>query len=95
MAVVKVKSVATQRFWGLYQALPSDVQKLAVRNYHLWRHNPNHPSLHIRRLQGSDNRFTIRVGDQYRALGTMAGEEMICVWIGSHADYERLVGSRG
>lgn len=95
MAVLKVKSVATQRFWRLFQALPSDIQKLAVRNYRLWQQNPHHPSLHFRRLQGSDDRFTIRVGDHYRALGKMVGEEMIWVWIGSHADYDRLVGSPG
>ena len=95
MAVLKVKSVATRRFWELFQALPSDVQKLAVKNYRLWRQNPSHPSLRFRRLQGSDDRFTIRVGDHYRALGQIAGEEMRWIWIGTHADYDRLVGSRG
>jgi len=95
VAVLKLNSVATRRFWELFQALPPDVQKLAVRNYHLWRQNPSHPSLRFRRLQGSADRFTIRVGDHYRALGKMAGEEMHWVWIGTHADYDRLVGSQG
>ena len=93
MSVSKVKSAATRRFWELYQALPSEVQNLAVKNYHLWRRNPNHPSLHFRRLQGSEDRFSIRVGDHYRALGRLAGEKMIWVWIGTHSDYDRLAGS--
>jgi len=66
-----VKSAATRRFWELFQALPSEVQNLAVKNYHLWRRNPNHPSLRFRRLQGSEDRFSIRIGDHYRAIGRL------------------------
>ena len=88
-----MKSTATRRFWGLSQALPSEVQDLAVKNYRLWRRNPHHPSLRFRRLQGSEDRFSIRVGDHYRALGRLAGEKMIWVWIGTHSDYDRLTGS--
>ena len=93
MAVSKVKSIATRRFWGLFQALPSEVQNLAVKNYRLWRRNPHHPSLGFRRLQGSRDRFSIRVGDHYRALGRLAGDKMTWVWIGTHSDYDRLAGS--
>ena len=93
MAVSGVRSVATRRFWELFRALPSEVQDLAVKNYHLWRRNPNHPSLRFRRLQGGEDRFSIRVGDHYRALGRRAGQTMTWVWIGTHADYARLVGS--
>jgi hypothetical protein len=88
-----VKSIATRRFWDLFQALPSDVQNLAVKNYYLWRRNPHHPSLRFRRLQGSENRFTVRVGDHYRALGRLVGDEMTWVWIGTHSDCDRLTGS--
>jgi len=88
-----VKSVGTQRFWELFRALPVEVQDLAVKNYHLWRQDPRHRSLRFRRLQGSQDRFTIRIGDHYRALGKQTGETMIWVWIGTHSDYDRLVGS--
>ena len=88
-----MKSTATRRFWELSQALPSEVQDLAVKNYRLWRRNPRHPSLRFRRLQGSEDRFSLRVGDRYRALGRLAGEKMIWVWIGTHSDYDRLTGS--
>ena len=76
MAVSKVKSIATRRFWELFQALPFEVQDLAVKNYDLRRQNPRHPSLRFRRLQGSEDRFSIRVGDHYRALGRLAGEKI-------------------
>ena len=93
MATASVTSVATQRFWELFQALPDEVQNLAVKNYRLWQRDPRHPSLRFRRLQGSEDRFSIRVGDHYRALGRQAGEKMIWVWIGTHSEYDRLVGS--
>ena len=43
----------------------------------MWRRDPNHPSLRFRRLQGSEDRFRIRVGEHYRAIGRLAGGKMI------------------
>jgi len=88
-----VNSIATRRFWALFQALPDDVQQLAVKNYRLWRRDPHHPSLHFHRVQGSADRFSVRVGDHYRALGTLTADTITWVWIGTHGDYDRLVGS--
>jgi hypothetical protein len=88
-----VNSVGTRRFSDLFHSLPSDVQELAIRSYHLWRRDPRHPSLHFRRLQGSGDRVTLRVGDHYRALGGLTADTVTWVWIGTHAEYDRLVGS--
>jgi hypothetical protein len=92
VAAPEVNSVATRRFWDLFNALPGDAQNLAVKNYHLWRRDPQHPSLRFRRLQGSADRFTVRVGDHHRALGKLTANTMTWVWIGTHAEYDRLVG---
>ena len=73
--------------------LPRDGQELAVKSYHVWRRDPHHPSLHFRRLQGSADRFTIRIGEHHRALGTLKGDTITWVWVGTHAEYDRLVGS--
>jgi hypothetical protein len=89
-----MKSVATRRFWELFGALPVDVQKLAVKNYRLWRENPNHPSLRFRLLKGSKDRFTIRIGDHYRALGRVDSKTITWIWIGTHAEYDQLVSSK-
>ena len=88
-----MKSVATRRFWDLFHALPTDVQRLAVKNYRLWQRESEHPSLGFRKLQGGQDRFTIRVGNHYRALGKLSGDTVIWVWIGTHAEYDRLAGS--
>jgi hypothetical protein len=93
MAAARVTSVATHRFWNLFYALPANVQALAVKSYRLWQRDPHHPSLHFRRLQGSADRFTVRIADHYRVLGTLIADKMTWVWIGTHADYDRLVDS--
>jgi hypothetical protein len=76
-------SRATRRFWKLYQELPESVQWLAVKNYRLWRDNPRHPSLDFKKLAGQGERFSIRVGDHYRALGHKISDGYEWVWIGS------------
>jgi hypothetical protein len=93
VAAAQVKSVATRHFWDRFHALPKEIQELAIKNYELWRSNPHHPSLRFRRLQGSADRFTVRVGDHYRALGLLKTDTMVWVWIGTHAEYDRLVES--
>jgi len=88
-----VKSIATRRFWALFHALPGDAQQLAIKNYHLWRRDPHHPSLHFRRLQGGADRFSVRIGDHYRALGILTADAITWVWIGTHGEYDRLVST--
>ena len=75
-----MRSQATPRFWHRLKDLPTEVQRLAVKNYRLWQANPNHPSLRYRRLEGTENLVTLRVGDHYRALGLL--ETGIVHWIG-------------
>ena len=84
-------SKATRRFWKLYQELPELVQRLAVKNYRLWRDNPRHPSLDFKKLAGSGERFSIRVGDHYRAVGHKISGGYEWVWIGTHEGYNKLV----
>jgi hypothetical protein len=34
----------------------------------------------------------LRVGAHYRAIGVQSSEEMLWFWIGSHADYDKMIG---
>ena len=86
-------SVATPRFWDLFHALPAEIQNLAIKNYRPWREDPHLPSLHFRRLKGSADRFSVRVGDHYGALGKLTAETVTRVWIGTHSEHDRLAGS--
>jgi hypothetical protein len=85
-------SRATERFWRLYRQLPGTVQELAVKNYKLWRDNPRHPSLHFKKLAGDNTRFSVRVGNHYRAIGQTTAGGVEWVWIGTHEDYNKIAG---
>ena len=86
-----MKSKGTVRFWSLYQALPFAIRELARKNYHIWKTNPHHPSLRFRRVQGRVDLFTVRVWSDYRALGQLVNDQITWVWIGTHAEYDRLL----
>ena len=84
-----MRHLASPRFWALYHALPADVRDLADKNYALLKSDPRHPSLHFKRL---GELWSVRVGDHCRALGTDVKEGIYWVWIGTHAEYDRIVG---
>jgi hypothetical protein len=90
-----MKSKATRRFWRAYTDLPVHAQTLANKTYELWRQNHQHPSLHFKKLKGGGNRFSVRVGDHYRALERLMGDTVESVWIGTHEDYDKLIAQHG
>lgn len=80
---------ASPDFWVCYRSLPQSIQKLGDRAYARLKDNPQHPSLHFKKV----GRFwSVRVGSHYRALGVEAADGPVWFWIGTHADYDRLVG---
>lgn len=82
---------ASARFWQAYDALPPEVQRLADENYELLKRDPRHPSLHFKKV----GRFwSVRVGLHYRALAVQQETDLIWFWIGSHAEYDRLIQQR-
>jgi hypothetical protein len=84
-----VNSTCTGRFWQFFNALPTEVQELARKNYKLWESDRRHPSLRFKNLQGKI--WSIRVGDHYRALAEVEGEQITWIWIGHHSEYDRLI----
>lgn len=85
-------SKATRRFWKCYAELPEPVQRLAIKNYQLWRAKSRHPSLDFKKLGGRGERFSVRIGDHYRALGHQIENGVEWVWIGTHEEYNKLIG---
>lgn len=84
-----MRHLASPRFWALYHALPADVRDLADKNYALLKSDPRHHSLHFKRI---GELWSVRVGDHYRALGTDVKEGIYWVWIGTHAEYDKIIG---
>lgn len=76
-------------FWQCYDALPAPVRALADKQFRLLSADPHHPSLHLKRV----GRFhSARVGVHHRTLGVDIPEGILWFWIGTHAEYDRLVG---
>ncbi len=80
---------ATKRFWDSYKKLPEEVREIADRSYAVLRENPGHPSLRFKKV---GDFWSARVGIAYRALAIADDDGFIWIWIGSHDDYERLLG---
>lgn len=88
-----MKHSASKRFWGRYAELPDDVQRLADKSFELLNADSTHPSLHFKKL---GKLWSVRVGLHYRALAAEVDDGLLWFWIGTHAEYDRLVaGSRG
>ena len=80
-----MRHLASPAFWEAYEKLPAAARELADKNHALLKNNPQHPSLHFKKV----GRFwSVRVGLRYRALATKIDGDMF--WIGSHADYDAL-----
>jgi hypothetical protein len=83
------QSFVSERFWKLYCELPSHVQRLADKQYELFREDPFHPSLHLKHV---GDVWTVRIGHSHRAIGYRDGNRFYWGWIGSHETYNRLLG---
>lgn len=80
---------ASKRFWRHFNDLPSELQQLARDNYELLKANPQHPSLHFKRV---GKYWSVRIGSDFRALGIDSRNGILWFWIGTHEEYERLIG---
>jgi len=79
-------------FWRAYAALDPRIRDAAKRAYTLFAENPAHPSLRFKKLAGYEDVWSVRINEQYRAVGQRNGETVIWVWIGSHNDFDKLFG---
>ncbi|WP_017294364.1 ParE family toxin-like protein [Geminocystis herdmanii] len=78
-----------RKFWLFYNQLPKDIQQLADVSYELLKTNPSHPSLHFKKV---NKYWSVRVGKAYRALGIEVKNGILWFWIGTHGEYDRLIG---
>ena len=86
-----MKSVTTRRFREAFSKLPEPVRQQARRAHRLFRQNPSHPSLALKKVDEEKNTYSVRIGLGHRALGRMDGDTIVWFWIGPHAEYERLI----
>ena len=81
---------ASPAFWECCKQLPDAIRALADKNFALLKDDPNHPSLHFKKV----GRYrSARVGRDFRALAVETDDGLLWFWIGNHAEYDRLIGA--
>jgi hypothetical protein len=53
--------------------------------------DPWHPSLQFKQIHATQPIFSVRIGLDWRAVGVRSGDIVVWYFIGSHADYDRLI----
>jgi len=83
------QSSTTPRFWKLFAELPEEVQDFAIEKYELFQKDPYHPSLGFR---AKGRAWTVEIGRSYRAIAYRSENHLTWFWIGSHEDYNKVLG---
>jgi len=86
-----MNSRVTDDFLARFAGLPDTVKAQARKSDPSWKSDPSHPSLHFKRIHNHEAMYSVRVGKGWRALGLRNRDTMHWFWIGSHAEYDRLV----
>jgi hypothetical protein len=74
-----------------FARLPKHIQTKAREAYRHFLRDPSHPSLEFKRLNVNLPLWSVRITASYRAVGVRDRETIIWFFIGTHADYDRLL----
>jgi hypothetical protein len=80
---------ASPDFWARYDALPVDVQRLADEAFKHMKRDPRYPAIRLKKV---GRLWSARVGASYRALASDGPDGPVWFWIGTHAEYDKLLG---
>jgi len=65
-----------------------EIRSLARKNFQMIKADNSHPSLQFKKV---GKVWSARVGSHYRAVATSIDGGFLWVWIGTHADYDKLL----
>ena len=88
-----MNSHADKPFRDRLLGLPLNIQEDARKAFQQFRQDPHHPGLQFKKVMGKDGNeyWSARVGLHYRALGRMKADGVHWFWIGTHAEYDKLI----
>jgi mRNA-degrading endonuclease RelE of RelBE toxin-antitoxin system len=81
-----VKSRTTGQFRKSLANLPKQVQEQARAAYRQFKENPSHPSLRFKKVHPELPIYSARISKNYRAVGQLDEDTVICFWVGSHTE---------
>ena len=84
-------SRTTKRFRKLLADLPPHVRKQAMEAYVTWMGDPWHASLQFKQIHTARPIFSARIGLDWRAVCIRSGDTVLWYFIGSHAEYDKLI----
>lgn len=87
-----MKSLTTTEFRKLFAALPKQVQEQTRAAYRQFKKDSSHPSLRFKKVHPELPIYSARISKNYRAVGQLDGDTAIWFWVGSHAEYDKLLG---
>lgn len=79
------------RFRRDFAALPARIQKQARVAYLRFKSDPQSPGLEFKKLPPFDDIWSVRITDDYRAVGQRTGASIVWFFIGTHAQYDALL----
>jgi Txe/YoeB family toxin of Txe-Axe toxin-antitoxin module len=77
-------------FWRAYDRLAPVVKIRAKVAWKLFERDPSHSSLHFKKLQARNDLWSVRINEQYRAVGVRSGDTIEWIWIGTHNEFDNL-----
>ena len=80
---------ASPQFWDCHNRLPIAVRQLADKCSLLMKQDPQHPSICLKKV---GQYYAARVVLHYRALAVETPDGLIWFWVGSHAEYDQIIG---
>ncbi len=86
-----MKSRTTTQFRKTFAVLPKQVQKKTHEAYRQFKQDPGHPSLRFKKVHSEIPIYSAQISKSYRAVGQLDGDTVIWFWVGSHAEYDRLL----
>ncbi|AFZ57971.1 hypothetical protein H6G54_24390 [Anabaena cylindrica FACHB-243] len=87
-----MNSRTTIQFRKLFADLPEQVQEQTRSAYRQFTKDPTHPSLRFKKVHPDLPIYSARISKNYRAVGQLDGDTIIWFWVGSHAEYDKLLG---
>ncbi|MBD1929008.1 hypothetical protein H6F74_22570 [Trichocoleus sp. FACHB-90] len=86
-----MKSRTTNQFRRAFADLPKQVQQQTREAYCQFKQDPSHPSLRFKKIHPEFPIYSARISKSYRAVGQLDEDTVIWFWVGSHAEYDKLL----
>ncbi len=67
------------------------VQEEANAAYRRFQADPAYPGLRLKQVSARGPVYAVRVGLHYRALAVRRQDDWLWFWIGTHAEYDKLL----